>query len=148
MEAIVRKMEIKDLDDVVLIEEISFPTPWSKSAFEKELKKNLLAKYLVVTLEEKVVAFGGMWLIVDEAHVTNIAVHPDYRGKQLGKLLVEGMIKEAHSIGMLRMTLEVRRSNIVAQNLYKALGFLFCGVRPGYYQDNGEDAIIMWRDIE
>ncbi len=144
---IVRKMEVRDIEEVVIIEEKSFPIPWSKNAFEKEIKKNILAKYFVALWEDKIVAYGGMWFIVDEAHVTNIAVDPDYRGKKIGKVLVEGMIKEAASLGMLKMTLEVRRGNLVAQNMYKTLGFLSCGVRPGYYQDNGEDAIIMWKDI-
>ncbi|MBM7615421.1 ribosomal protein S18-alanine N-acetyltransferase [Alkaliphilus hydrothermalis] len=147
MESIkVRKMEVKDLNEVVVIEEKSFPTPWTRSSFEKEVKKNLLARYFVATYEEKVVAYGGMWLIIDEAHITNIAVHPEYRGRKIGKILVEGMIQEAISLGMERMTLEVRTSNITAQDLYKSLGFLSCGIRPGYYQDNGEDAMIMWKD--
>lgn len=145
-EVVVRKMELKDIEDVLVIERGSFTVPWTRSSFEKELKKNLLSKYYVATVEDKVVSYGGMWLIIDEAHVTNIAVHPDYRGKKIGKELVSFMIQEAKGLGIIKMTLEVRRSNIVAQNLYKGLGFIPCGVRPGYYHDNGEDAIIMWKD--
>lgn len=143
---VVRKMELKDIDDVLVVEKNSFSVPWTRSSFEKEIKKNLLSKYYVAVVEEKVVAYGGMWLIIDEAHVTNIAVKPEYRGKKIGKELVSFMIQEARGLGVNKMTLEVRRSNTVAQNLYKALGFIPCGVRPGYYHDNGEDAIIMWKD--
>lgn len=146
-QVIVRRMAGKDIDVVAEIEALSFPVPWSKGAFEKEIKKNLMARYLVVESEEKVLAFGGMWFIIDEAHVTNIAVHPQYRGKQLGKQLVQAMIQEAVTVGMTKMTLEVRRSNLIAQNLYKNLGFISCGVRPAYYEDNGEDAIIMWKEL-
>ncbi len=146
MEAtIVRLMELKDIDQVAEIEKRSFPVPWSRGAFEKEIKKNLMAKYIVVEQQNILVAYGGMWIIIDEAHVTNIAVDPDYRGKKFGRQLVEAMIQEALEIGVTRMTLEVRRSNLIAQGLYKSLGFISCGVRPGYYEDNGEDAIIMWK---
>lgn len=143
---VVRKMELKDIDAVLIVEKNSFSVPWTRSSFEKELKKNLLSKYYVAVTGDEVVAYGGMWLIIDEAHVTNIAVHPEYRGKKIGKALVSYMVKEAIQLGINKMTLEVRKSNIVAQNLYKALGFMPCGIRPGYYHDNGEDAIIMWND--
>ena len=146
-QVMVRRMEGKDIDVVAEIEAMSFPTPWSRGAFEKEIKKNLMARYHVVVYENRIVAYGGMWIIIDEVHVTNIAVHPNERGKQFGKQLVQAMIQEAVSIGMARMTLEVRRSNVIAQNLYKNLGFISCGVRPGYYEDNGEDAIIMWKEL-
>lgn len=146
-EVIVRPMTLEDLDRVAAIEAASFPVPWSRSTFEKEIKKNLLARYMVVEVGQQPVAYGGMWFIIDEAHVTNIAVDPSQRGKKLGQALVEGMIQEAKANGMLRMTLEVRRSNEIAKNLYQKMGFLPCGVRPGYYEDNGEDAIIMWKEL-
>lgn len=146
-EVIVRPMTLEDLDQVAAIEAASFPVPWSRSTFEKEIKKNLLARYMVVEVGQQPVAYGGMWFIIDEAHVTNIAVDPSQRGKKLGQALVEGMIQEAKANGMLRMTLEVRRSNEIAKNLYQKMGFLPCGVRPGYYEDNGEDAIIMWKEL-
>jgi len=148
MEAIiVRRMGLQDLDCISAIEEASFPVPWSRSTFEKELKKNVLARYMVVEVGHQPVAYGGMWFIVDEAHVTNIAVAPAHRGKSLGEALVAGMMEEARTQGIVRMTLEVRRSNEVAKNLYEKMGFLPCGVRPGYYEDNGEDAIIMWKEL-
>jgi len=144
---IVRKMEVADINSVVDIEENCFPIPWTKNTFLTELTKNKLAKYCVVEVDGVVAAYGGMWLVVDEAHITNIAVHPKYRGKGIGKKVVEGLIEEGHKINIYRMTLEVRRSNLTAQGLYKKLGFVLCGIRPGYYQDNEEDALIMWRDL-
>lgn len=144
---IVRKMGIDDIDSVVDIEENSFSVPWTKNTFFTELTKNKLAKYCVVEVDGVVAGYGGMWLVIDEAHITNIAVHPKYRGRGVGKKIVEGLIEEGHKINISKMTLEVRRSNIVAQDLYKKYGFLLCGVRPGYYQDNDEDALIMWKDL-
>lgn len=144
---IVRQMELGDIDSVLDIEENSFSIPWTRNAFVTELKKNKLAKYCVVVVDGNVAAYGGMWLVVDEAHITNIAVHPKYRGKGIGKKIVEGLISEGQKINIYRMTLEVRRSNLTAQGLYRKLGFAPCGIRPGYYQDNGEDALIMWKDL-
>lgn len=144
---IVRKMKLSDIDSVVDIEENSFAIPWTKGAFATELKRNMLAKYYVVEVDGRVVGYGGMWLIMDEAHIINIAVHPKYRGKGIGKKLVEGLIEEVLKLNIYRITLEVRRSNITAQALYKKFGFIPCGIRPEYYQDDKEDAIIMWKVV-
>lgn len=144
---IVRKMELRDVDSVVDIEKNCFPIPWTKNSFITEITKNKLARYCVAEVGGKVAAYGGMWLVIDEAHITNIAVHSKYRGKGVGKKVVEGLIEEGKKINISKMTLEVRRSNLIAQELYKKFGFIPCGVRPGYYQDNGEDAIIMWKDL-
>jgi len=142
----VRGMRLKDIDAVYEIEKASFSTPWSKDSFIREIRDNLLAKYFVVVYNDKLVGYGGMWLIIDEAHITNIAIHPDYRGKGLGSLLLEAMIDYARQSNIFKMTLEVRRSNTKAISLYKKHGFKECGIRPKYYTDNGEDAIIMWRE--
>jgi ribosomal-protein-alanine N-acetyltransferase len=96
-------------------------------------------------LGETVVGYGGMWFIIDEAHVTNIAVHPDYRQRKIGEMIVQEMIKTAKENGINGMTLEVRVSNTAAINLYKKLGFVDYGIRKGYYADTGEDALIMWK---
>ena len=93
--------------------------------------------------EGNVVGYGGMWFIVDEAHVTNIAIAKAHRGRGLGKLLMETMLQFAADSGMAFMTLEVRRSNEVAQNLYRSHGFVDVGYRKRYYEDNHEDALIM-----
>jgi len=87
-----------------------------------------------------------MWLILDEAHVTNVAVDPDFRGHGFGEQMMRGLMAHALAHGARRMTLEVRRSNVVAQHLYRKLGFVQLGVRKGYYTDTHEDAFIMWKD--
>ncbi|OPJ56030.1 ribosomal protein S18-alanine N-acetyltransferase [Alkalithermobacter paradoxus] len=143
---VVRNLRESDIDDLVEIENLVFPIPWNKDAFKKELS-NKLARYVVIEYNSKVVAFGGIWLIVDEGHITNIAVHPDYTGKGLGNVVVEGLISECRKNNILSMTLEVRRSNVIAQNLYTKYGFKMVGVRPEYYSDNKEDALIMWKEL-
>lgn len=140
----IRPMEMKDLDDIEVVERLSFPTPWSRESFINEIKTNVFARYLVVEREEVVIGYGGMWLVIDEAHITNIAIHPDFRGHGLGEKLMRALMFVACESGAEHMTLEVRRSNIAAQKLYEKLSFKAEGVRPGYYTDNGEDAIIMW----
>lgn len=142
---IVRKMKLSDIDSVIDIERNSFPIPWTKGAFTAELRNNRLAKYCVAEVDGKVVGYGGMWLIMDEAHITNIAVHPKYRGRGIGNRLLGALVEEVSKANIYGMTLEVRRSNIRAQKLYRKFGFVPCGVRPEYYLDNGEDAIIMWK---
>lgn len=142
-----RAMNMHDINSVFRIETLSFQTPWSLDSFQKELEENKLAKYYVVEIEGTIVAYGGMWIIVDEAHVTNIAVDPNYRGKGIGDYLVDGMVEAAKSHGAYSMTLEVRVSNDTAINLYKKHGFESVGVRPNYYQENNEDALIMWKNF-
>lgn len=146
-ETVVRPMTVEDIAAVVEIEKESFATPWTPHAFRMEMK-NCLAVYRVVEVDGRVAAYGGMWLILDEVHVTNIAVHPDYRGRHLGRKIMEELIAEARQRNLLRMTLEVRKQNHVAITLYKKLGFLMAGIRPGYYQDTGEDALIMWVELK
>jgi ribosomal-protein-alanine N-acetyltransferase len=145
---VIRRMEMKDLDDIEEVEKLSFPTPWSRASFINELKKNVFARYFVVEHENRVIGYGGMWLVVDEAHVTNIAIHPDFRGRRLGERLMRELMMFACRSGASSMTLEVRRSNEAAKQLYRKLGFVEEGIRPGYYTDNGEDAIIMWATLK
>lgn len=141
----VREMTLDDLDSILYIENSSFATPWTRESFEKEIRNNQLAKYLVIEYGNQIVGYGGMWFIIDEAHITNIAIEKEFRNKRLGSFLVKAMIEYAEKLGIHRMTLEVRQSNISAQRLYEKFGFRPCGKRPKYYQDNNEDAIIMWR---
>lgn len=133
------------IDEIVEIEKLSFAIPWSKDAFLQEYFHNPQANYVVALSEDQVVGYGGFWIIFDEAHITNIAVHPNFRGQKIGTCIVEAMIEKAASQGVNSLTLEVRKSNTVAQSLYEKYGFLSVGVRPKYYSDNGEDAVIMWR---
>lgn len=143
----VLSMRLSDLDDVVEIERLSFLTPWSRDAFRDELTNNARAEYLVVRNDDgAAVAYGGFWLIFDEAHVTNIAVHPSFRRKGIGRCLMVALMGAALAKGARRMTLEVRVSNRPAQELYRQLGFASAGVRRGYYLDTREDALVMWAD--
>lgn len=135
---------VTDIPALVEIEQLSFTTPWTEEAFHNELSNNDLAHYTVVEVGNRVIAYCGMWLIVDEAHITNIAVHPQFRGKQIGEMLLTYVMAFAHLNGANKMTLEVRPSNETALNLYEKLGFEHKGTRPRYYQDDHEDAWIMW----
>lgn len=137
-------MEESDLDAVLEISSLSLKESWSKESFKKELS-NSLAKYLVAKTDKSIVGFAGVWIIVDEGHITNIAVHPHFRGQGIGSKLLEGLIDNSKkNWGVTSLTLEVRSSNIKAQGLYKKFNFNEEGLRKNYYQDNKEDAIIMW----
>ena len=146
-EVTLREMTLADVDRVLEIEQASFTTPWSRKAFINEVTENKLAYYTVAELEGEIVGFAGVWLIVDEGHITNIAVDGTYRGRQIGKKILQKIIEELRHRRILRVTLEVRASNSTAINLYRSFGFIILGRRPGYYTDNGEDALIMWKDI-
>lgn len=143
MQIIIETMDENSIDDILKISNLSFPVSWSRTSFYKELK-NPLAHYIVAKNDNKVIGFMGVWIIVDEGHITNIAVDPSYRGKGVGNLLLKGMLDYCKSKNVIAMTLEVRASNIVAQNLYKKYGFIEEGLRKNYYEDSGEDALLMW----
>lgn len=145
MDINIRKMLVGDIEDVLEIEREAFSTPWSREAFRIEIEENLLAKYFVAEVDKRPIGYGGMWLILNECHITNIAVKKAYRGKGVGKKILEAMILFCDLQGIQRMTLEVRKSNVVAQSLYKKYDFIEQGIRPKYYTDNNEDAVIMWR---
>ncbi len=148
MDIIIREMREKDLDRIMEIEESVFTTPWSREAFLLEMTRNLLAKYIVAEIDNKIIGYGGIWLIIDEGHITNIAVDEEYRGLGAGKRLIEGLINLCSDRGVRAMTLEVRKSNLIAQRLYEQYGFIKSGIRPRYYSDDNEDAVIMWKSIE
>lgn len=146
-ELVFRKMTLDDLPDVMKIEQDAFATPWTEEAFRNELTNNMFAQYMAMEYKGQVIGYTGMWIIVDEAHITNIAILSPYRGLGLGKLLMHEVQRTASFLGAVRMTLEVRESNEIAQRLYRQFGFVNAGVRPRYYSDNNEDAIIMWADL-
>ena len=146
----VRFMEEDDILQVCDIEKQSFSSPWSEFAFKSELQDNKLASSCVtypLNEESKVVGYGGLWVILDEAHITNIAITPEFRGQKIGEFLLSNMMDIARTKGAQRITLEVRVSNFIAQKLYERLGFASAGLRKGYYTDNHEDAVIMWCDL-
>lgn len=140
-------LKTEHLDQVLDIERASFPTPWSRQSFLGELLHNNVAYYFGCISDEKMIGYAGMWIIIDEAHITNVAVHPNHRGQKIGHILMLHLMAQALERGVHKMTLEVRPSNIYAQKLYTCLGFEGVGRRKGYYSDNNEDAIIMWKDL-
>ncbi|WP_166246353.1 ribosomal protein S18-alanine N-acetyltransferase [Paenibacillus turpanensis] len=142
-----RAMRLGDIDEVCAIEQEAFTSPWSPSAFYNELTQNHFARYIVMEMGSMLIGYGGLWTIMDEAHITNIAVRDGFRGRKLGDRLLDELQRTAREYGMKRMTLEVRVSNLVAQSLYEKKGFRPAGLRKGYYSDNGEDALIMWADL-
>lgn len=133
------------IDPIVEIEKVSFAAPWSRESFFQELYHNEKAIYLVALHGEKVIGYGGFWKILDEGHITNIAIHPDFRGQGIGSKLIDTLITTAKNRGIQSITLEVRKSNQIAQNLYIKHGFISVGTRKNYYEDNREDAVIMWK---
>jgi [ribosomal protein S18]-alanine N-acetyltransferase len=143
-----RFMTEEDIDQVLVIEHKSFTLPWSRDAFINELTKNQFAVYLVLEADDAVIGYCGAWIVVDEAHVTNIAVLPEYRGRKLGEALMKKMMEAAKELGAVTMTLEARVTNIAAQSLYRKLGFQNGGIRKNYYTDNQEDAIVMWVKLD
>lgn len=145
---IIRPMFMEDLEAIMEIEIASFSTPWSLQAFKAELKDNEYARYYCLETGGKVIGYMGLWFILDEGHITNVAIAPNYRGKNWGEFLMRSVMAKMAGEGMERMTLEVRKSNSPAQSLYTRLGFATAGVRKGYYADTGEDALIMWAELE
>lgn len=143
----VRKMTVADIDRVYEIEVESFQTPWSRESIEKEVVENTLAEYFVLTLDDLVIGYGGMWLIMDELHITNVAVSKAYRGKGYSNVLIQALVDYGKENRFKHMTLEVRVSNHVAISLYEKFGFVGVGKRPKYYADSGEDALVMWKEL-
>lgn len=143
----IQPMSLRDLPEILSIEHQCFTTPWSYSAFLSELIDNDNAYYLIARLGPEIIGYIGMWVILDEGHITNVAVATKHRGQGVGKLLIDSMTELAMEHGVTKLTLEVRVSNKSAQGLYRKLGFVDSGIRPGYYRDNNEDALIMWKDL-
>lgn len=136
---------IDDLDDMVLLEQQCFLSPWSRESLSYDVAGNPLSTYLVAELNGQVIGYVGVWTIVDEGHINNVAVSPDYRRQHIGSLLIETMLASTENKGITSHTLEVRAGNQAAIKLYESFGFIVEGVRKGYYEDDGEDALIMWR---
>lgn len=136
-------MQFADIPRVQEIDRLSFPTPARANLFEHELAQNDIAHYQVLGEAEELVGFAGFWLIADEIHISTIATHPDWRGQGLGELLLLNLLFEAYKLPANMITLEVRRSNEVAQALYRKFQFAEVGIRRRYYRDTGEDALLM-----
>lgn len=143
----IRKMTLDDLDGIMEIEVEAFPVPWPREAYEKEITKNELAYYVVAESEGEIVGYAGLWEVVGEGHITNVAVRKERRGQGISNFLMQALLNRMFELNFYGMTLEVRVSNICAQSLYRKFGFESVGLRKSYYSDNGEDAIVMWRTI-
>ncbi len=141
---VIERMSVNDIGEVRRIEISSFATQWPSDAFYNELHGNRSAHYFVGRLDGVIVAYGGIWAVMEDSHITTIAVEPAYRGRRYGELLLIRMIDEAIERGAAWMTLEVRESNTIAQQLYRKYGFTTVATRKGYYSDNNESALVMW----
>lgn len=163
-----RPMRLSDISQVTVLDRLCFPTPWPASSYRFELTQSTNSSMFVLSLPEsdsgpnsrslrawlnqlhlfpsngsRLLGYSGFWFLVDEAHISTIGVHPDWRGHHLGELLMFAMLRESIRMGASRTTLEVRVSNSVALNLYNKYGFEIVGRRKGYYRDNREDAWMM-----
>lgn len=142
----IRRMEPADLAQLVELERRCFTIPWSRDMLAEELS-NERALYLVAVRDGMALGYAGCWMILDEGHITNIAVDPPFRQMGVGRSLMEALLEVLSGAGVTSATLEVRRSNTAAIRLYQSFGFTVEGVRRGYYQDNHEDALVMWKRL-
>ena len=141
--ALIRRMTIDDVPQVHAIEQATFPLPWTLADFTYEMTSNPVARYVVAEQEGVILGFVGAHIILDEGHITNVAVIKEARGHGLGRVLMDALMQLAANLGARYLTLEVRASNAVAVALYRSLGFIKVSVRKKYYDDNGEDALLM-----
>ena len=141
---VIEKMTPAEIGDVRRIETASFATQWPSDAFYNELHSNRSAHYYVGKVGGATVAYGGIWVVMEDSHVTTIAVDENHRGRGYGDALMARLIAEAMTHGAAWMTLEVRESNAAAQRLYRKYGFATVTTRKAYYSDNGENALVMW----
>jgi len=142
---IIKPMAADDIDGIIAIEEESYGAHhWSRESFLQELKNELAFYYSIFAPDGNLAGYAGTWHILDEAHITNIAIAKNYRGKKYAQALLKKIIDECIQEKVKYITLEVRVSNEPAINLYTKFGFKSFGTRKKYYQDNNEDALIMW----
>lgn len=136
-------MTAADVMQVHAIEQATFAMPWSYQSLMDEMERNACARYLVAEDGGAIIGYAGAWVIFEEAHITNVAVCAGRRGGGVGRALMAALMQYLSNLGAAYVTLEVRRSNKVAQALYQSLGFVELGVRKRYYEDNGEDALLL-----
>ncbi len=134
-----------DIDGIFQCEAECFEAPWTYSMLYSDIVENTNTVYLVVEFRGEIIGYGGMWVVLDEAHITNVCVKPGYRGKGYAKKLMKAMRDASRICGAVSMTLEVRVSNHSALRLYKRCGFTIQGLRKNYYR-NREDAYVMWTE--
>src|SRR5438034_7459133 len=141
---VIGDMTVDDIDGGQYGERASFPVPWPANAFRHELTQNKNARYLVAREGGRIVGYAGLWLMVDEAHITTFAVHPDHRRQRIGERLLVRVFEMAAALNAEWLTLEVRASNLAAQKLYEKYGFRRAGVRRRYATDINGDHLIEW----
>lgn len=139
-----RYMTLEDVQEIMNIEYTVFSSPWSEAAFYHELVHNRFATYFVAEVDGRLAGYCGVWVVIDDSNITNIALLPEYRGKKIGESLLQTAMQYAKLRGAKKMSLEVRVTNTPAQNLYRKFGFQEGGIRKNYYTDNFEDALVMW----
>ena len=142
---IIRQAKGEDARQIAEVEKACFSTPWSYESLKHDITENQRALYMTAEAGGKICGYAGLWKIIDEGHITNVAVSPEYRRKHIARSLLEALFASAAKQGIERFTLEVRAGNEAAKKLYGGFGFLEAGLRKGYYDDNGEDALIMWK---
>lgn len=143
MNMLFRRMLVEDIPAVHEIDTLSFSLPWTERSFRFELTQNPVSRAWVAEVDGRIAAMLVLWFIVDEAHIATIAVHPDFRRQGIGEQILCHALRAAEGEGARRAFLEVRAGNAAAQAMYKKYGFEVAGVRPGYYKDNNEDALLM-----
>lgn len=142
---LIRRMKSADLPRVVEIERACFGERWTLASFQNELS-NTASTYFVALIDGEIIGYAGYWLILEESHVTTIGIDPRHQRKGYGELMMLDLIAHAAQAGAKWITLEVRATNVAAQKMYEKFGFSSLGRRKGYYQDNNEDALIMWTE--
>lgn len=152
----IRRARPEDIDGMYRVETACFPLPWSRGDLKKDATENILAVYLVAEAAKglagnangghEIAGYAGVWVVLDEGHITNVAVHPDHRRKGVAAMLLLQLLEAAREKGAKRFTLEVKRTNEAAIALYERYGFRIVGYRKGYYREDGEDAAVMWRE--
>ena len=141
------KMQSSDIPEVVELEKISYGVHhWSEDSFYGEIKNDLANYYCAKDENGKIIGYVGFWIIFEEAHITTLSINPAYRRKKIAQILLTEAIERCYEKKVKFITLEVRVSNIAAISLYEKFGFQSVGTRKGYYQDNNEDALIMFTD--
>lgn len=138
---------VQDAQAIAALERTCFTVPWSQDAIAGDLRSNPAAFYLLAEEEGRVVGYVGMWHVLDEAQVTNLAVHPEHRRKGIGTTLLAALAVKAKAEGIETILLEVRERNIAAIALYESMGFVRDGLRKGYYPDDGDAAVLMSRKV-
>ena len=136
-------MTVADVPQVHALEVAIFAMPWSRQSLMEEMERNACARYLVAEENGAIIAYAGAWVVFDEAHITNVAVAEGRRGEGVGRAIMNALMQYIANLGAACATLEVRRSNATAQGLYRSMGFVELGVRKRYYDDNGEDALLL-----